>query len=237
MPRTTKAFVDFLRRYAMQTEQLFLLGDLFEYWAGDDDLATPFHQHVIKAIQAVSAAGVAVFWIAGNRDFLLGAEFARATGAARLPDPYVATIGERRVVLTHGDEQCTDDAAYMEFRARVRQADWQAEFLATPLDQRKAVIQGMRRQSREAQRTKPDDIMDVNPQAIESLFDSSGAGLMIHGHTHRPARHSYRNGATERVRFVLPDWDCDAAPARGGWLEIRRDGSVNRVDLDGNVIA
>jgi UDP-2,3-diacylglucosamine hydrolase len=237
MPRTTQAFIDFLQRHAMRTKQLYLLGDLFEYWAGDDDLATPYHKAVIEAIHAVSVAGAAVFWIAGNRDFLAGAEFAQATGATRLPDPFVTIIGGQRLVLAHGDAQCTDDAAYMAFRAQVRQPDWQNAFLAMPLTKRKAIIEELRNHSRAAQRTKSYDIMDVNPGAIESLFDSTDASLMIHGHTHRPARHVHQTNGASRVRYVLPDWDCDVAPPRGGWIEICRDGTARRIGLDGKIIA
>jgi UDP-2,3-diacylglucosamine hydrolase len=225
LPRTTQAFFDFLRRRAINAQQLYLLGDLFEYWAGDDDIAAPYHRQVVDAIRRASDAGVAVFWIAGNRDFLIGAEFAQAAGATLLPDPFVATIANQRIVLAHGDAQCTDDAGYMTFRAEVRAQDWQRKFLAMPLAQRKAIIEGLRNDSREAQRAKSYDIMDVNAGAIQSLFDASGASLMIHGHTHRPARHEYQD---DRVRYVLPDWDCDVQPPRGGWLELGTDGVLRR---------
>lgn len=233
LPRTTQMFFAFLRNHALQARQLFLLGDLFEYWAGDDDLATPFNQSVADALRQVSDAGVALFWIPGNRDFLIGEGFARATGAHILPDPYVAIIGGQEVVLSHGDTQCTDDTAYMAFRSQVREPHWQQSFLAQPLAQRKNIIAGMRTGSKEAQRDKPAEIMDVNADAVASLFNSTATSLMIHGHTHRPARHEYTISGKSRIRYVLPDWDCDIEPARGGWISMYADGSVKRFHVDG----
>ncbi len=229
MPRTTQAFFDFLRQHARHAQQLYLLGDVFEYWAGDDDIPTPYNQQVLAAIREVSDAGVAVYWIAGNRDFLVGSGFAQASGASLLPDPYVTAIAGHHMVLTHGDAQCTHDTAYMAFRAQVRQQAWQDAFLAMPLTQRKAIIEGMRKDSYAAQREKSYEIMDVNPDAITELFDSSGAVLMVHGHTHRPARHEHREQGRIRVRHVLPDWDCESTPTRGGWLSIDAGGAINRI--------
>jgi UDP-2,3-diacylglucosamine hydrolase len=214
-------------------QQLYVLGDLFEYWAGDDDIETPYHRQVVDNLRQLSDRGVKLFWMAGNRDFLVSKGFAQATGATLLPDPYVATIAGQRLTLTHGDAQCTDDADYMAFRSQVRQPDWQAAFLALPLAQRKSIIDGMRDQSRAAQRGKSYEIMDVNNEAIASLFDATGSRILIHGHTHRPARHVYLAKDEERVRYVLPDWDCDTEPTRGGWLAITSGGAVQRFGLDG----
>jgi len=182
----------------------------------------------------VSNAGVAISWIAGNRDFLVGQAFAASTGMSLLPDPHVDNIAGQRVVLAHGDAQCTDDQAYMAFRAQVRQPEWQAQFLAQPLARRKAIIEGMRSGSREAQRTKSYEIMDVNPAAISALFAATGATVMIHGHTHRPATHTYESDGTKRVRHVLPDWDCDTDSPRGGWLAMNANGEVLRYNVDGS---
>lgn len=233
LPRTTQAFLDFLAHHATQTKQLYILGDLFEYWAGDDDLAEPYHQRICSALRAVSNTGVAVFWIAGNRDFLVGESFAKAAGITLLQDPFVVELADQRIVLTHGDAQCTDDHAYMAFRAQVRQVEWQRNFLAMPLTQRKAIIDGMRSGSREAQRSKSYDIMDVNPAAISALFDESNAVIMIHGHTHRPATHRYDTMGKIRIRHVLPDWDCDAISPRGGWLSLQADGTFRRFEFNG----
>jgi len=235
MPHTAEAFFSFLRDHARHTQQLYLLGDIFEYWAGDDDL-TPFNQQVIDALRNISDSGVELFWTSGNRDFLVSSKFADACGLQILPDPFIAdfaNIGGQKIILTHGDALCTDDLAYMAFRAQVRQPDWQREFLARPLEQRKAIIAGLRQGSRDAQREKTEAIMDVNEGAVGALFEVSGTDTMIHGHTHRPARHLKMNNDVERIRYVLPDWDCDGEEKRGGWIAVTRDGAIERVGLDG----
>ena len=240
LPRTTQAFLDFLELHARRAQRLYLLGDLFESWVGDDDIASPFNRRIVDALRDVADAGVAVFWMAGNRDFLVGPEFAAAAGLTLLPDPFVAefsglagAFGPCRIVLAHGDAQCTDDIGYMKFRAEVRQSAWQQAFLALPLAQRKTIVAGMRDSSRAEQRLKPAEIMDVNAGAIAQLFAESGCSLMIHGHTHRPARHEYASEAGMRQRYVLPDWDCDATPARGGWIGLDAHGALHRFGLDG----
>jgi UDP-2,3-diacylglucosamine hydrolase len=229
LPQTTQAFLDFLHKRAIEAKQLYLLGDLFEYWAGDDDIASLYNRRIVTALRDASDAGVKIFWIAGNRDFLIGADFATATGATILPDPSVATIAGQRIALAHGDAQCTDDSDYMMFREKVRQQEWQRNFLAMPLAQRKAIIEGLRNDSREAQRAKSYAIMDVNERAITSLFDATATSILIHGHTHRPARHELEWRGASRTRYVLPDWDCDANPPRGGWLELHEDGSFKQI--------
>jgi len=236
MPHTTEAFLDFLRHQAIRARQLYLLGDLFEAWAGDDDIAAPYNRRIVEALRALHEAGVALFWIGGNRDFLIGPAFAAAVGATLLDDPAVVTIAGRTLALAHGDAQCTDDVDYMAFREKVRQDSWQREFLELPLAQRKSIIEGLRNGSREAQRGKSYEIMDVNPAAVAALFDATGTSLLIHGHTHRPGCHEYPSTRGLRLRHVLPDWDCDTEPPRGGWLVLHADGSLRRVGLDGNEI-
>lgn len=224
MPATADAFFRFLEQQAAHAQQLYLLGDIFEYWAGDDDLDDPFNRRVTAALQAVHSQGLALFWLAGNRDFLAGERFAEASGVTLLPDPCLVEIAGLRMLLLHGDAQCTDDSAYMAFRAQVRDPQWQQAFLARPLAERKAIIANLREGSREAQRDKPMDIMDVNPEAIERLFGQYQVKLMIHGHTHRPAVHRTEAG----IRHVLPDWDCDHGAPRGGWLAIDAHGQLHR---------
>ena len=233
LPYTTQAFFDFLRRRAIQAHQLYLLGDIFEYWAGDDDISSPFNQSVIAAIRTVSDAGIDVFWIAGNRDFLAGPDFAKAIGATFLPDPFVTTIAGQRITLAHGDAQCTDDLAYMAFRSQVREQSWQTQFLAMPLAQRKTIIEGLRNGSRHHQQNKSHTIMNVNAATVDSLLGSNGTSIMIHGHTHRPACHIVAHGDHPHIRYVLPDWECDTPLPRGGWIGIDTTGTIRRFALDG----
>ena len=225
-PRTLEAFLAFLSARAVQAERLYLLGDIFEYWAGDDDLADPFNAQVVAAIRTVADAGTAVYWMAGNRDFLVGDAFAQAAGLQQLADPHVIEAGARRVALLHGDAQCTLDTQYMAFRAQVRQPAWQANFLGMPLAQRKAIIAGLRQGSRDAHTGKSYETVDVTPEAIDAVFLDTGADVIIHGHTHRPAVHEHGN----RLRYVLPDWELDAEPVRGGWFALHADGSIERHD-------
>jgi len=223
-PRTADAFFRFLAERAIYAERLYLLGDIFEYWAGDDDLAEPFHQRVIDAIRAVSDAGTAVYWLAGNRDFLVGPGFAEAAGLRLLEEPHIISAGGKRIALVHGDAQCTADLKYMAFRAQVRDRAWQQQFLNMPLAQRKAIIAGLREGSREAQAGKSYEIMDVAPAAVQALFDATDASVIIHGHTHRPAVHD----TDGKLRYVLPDWELDVEPRRGGWIELDADGTLSQ---------
>lgn len=232
LPHTADAFLRFLREHATHVPHLFVLGDLFEYWAGDDDLSTPFSQRIADALREVANGGVETGWIGGNRDFLVGAQFAQAAGMLHLADPFVTELAGMRIVLTHGDAQCVDDHDYQAFRKCVRDPKWQSEFLAQPLAKRKALIESMRSNSRAAQREKAYEIMDVNEDAIHALFEQTGAQVMVHGHTHRPGTHTHRIAGRTYERYVLPDWDCDSDPPRGGWLALRADGSFVRLDHD-----
>jgi len=231
MPHTTAAFLSFLNHQALEAQQLYLLGDLFEYWAGDDDLASPFLQRIAQALRAVSDNGVAMFWTAGNRDFLVGQQFARAIGATILPDPFVLTYAGQRYILAHGDQLCTDDLAYQRFRAQVREPEWQAAFLARPLEDRKNMIAAMRAQSQLHQQQSA-LISDVNQDAVNRLFEDQQANILIHGHTHRPAKHCVGN----TVRYVLSDWDKDHGAVRGDYLALLNDGSLQRYNWAGNCV-
>lgn len=232
MPRTAAAFFSFLTAHAAKSRQLYLLGDIFEYWAGDDDLSA-FNTSVIDGLHRLKQSGVEIFWIAGNRDFLVGSTFASMAGLTLLPDPFVLQHAAGDIVLTHGDALCTDDVAYMQFRAQVRQTQWQENFLAQGLDQRKAIIAGLRQGSREAQREKADDIMDVNAGAVHAMFAATATRTMIHGHTHRPAVHREECEGTQLLRYVLPDWDCDGSKPRGGWIALGENGDLSRFNYDG----
>lgn len=233
LPRTTQAFFDFLAEHAAFAQQLYLLGDIFEYWAGDDDLETPYNRAIADTLRQLSERGVQLFWIAGNRDFLAGPAFAEAAGLTILGDPHVIHLAGRTIALAHGDAQCTDDTAYMAFRAQVRQPAWQQQFLAMPLAQRKAIIEGVRQNSKDANKEKSNEIMDVNADAIAALYDSTGTQVLIHGHTHRPALHAVPVNGQTRLRYVLPDWEYDVEAARGGWISLTADGVLHRFDAAG----
>ena len=233
-PNTSAAFFAFLQNHAVHATQLYLLGDLFEYWPGDDDVDSPFPQQVCQELKRVSDQGTKIFWLSGNRDFLVGSAFAAAAGLTLLNEPHIVEIGDRKILLVHGDAQCTDDTAYMAFRTQVRNTEWQAAFLARPLLERKSIIAGMREGSRAAQKEKSMAIMDVNTEQIATLFKTHGVNLLIHGHTHRPDIHHTPEG----VRYVLPDWDCEsnepnearaANKPRGGWIALDSAGKMHAI--------
>ena len=217
-PHITQLLLNFLSDTAPQAEALYILGDLFEYWAGDDDRSTPFHQEIINAISTLSKQDTPVFIMHGNRDFLMGAEFAYACHATILADPTVIDLYGTPTLLTHGDALCTDDVQYQAFRQQVRQADWRNNFLAQPLSQRKAQIEQLRKMSEDQKQSKAMEIMDVNFDAVAELFRSNNYPRMIHGHTHRQKHHQHEVDEKKCDRWVLGDWHatgnalrCDAA--------------------------
>jgi UDP-2,3-diacylglucosamine hydrolase len=219
-PAITRIFFDFLRGEAAQADALYILGDLFDYWAGDDD-DTPFNASVIATLNGLSKRGVALFVMHGNRDFLLGERFAAATGAKLLPDPTLIDLYTTPTLLLHGDTLCTDDVGYMAFRRKVRDPDYQRRFLAQPLTARKQVIAGLRAENSVEKQQKSEAIMDVAPAAVEAAFRAHACPRMIHGHTHRPAFHRHNVGGNHCDRYVLADWYdagsyllCDAAGCR-----------------------
>jgi UDP-2,3-diacylglucosamine hydrolase len=205
-PEITRLFFKFLQTRAARASALYILGDLFEYWAGDDDCDDPFNQSVIEAIAALSAGGVPVYLMHGNRDFLANGTFARRAGLSIIDDPTRLDLFGVPTLLSHGDTLCTDDHEYMMFRGQIRTAGWAADFLAKPLQARKAIIGGLRRQSEDEKRSKAAAIMDVNTQAVEALLRSTDYPRLIHGHTHRPARHEHVVDGHRCERWVLADW-------------------------------
>lgn len=217
-PATVERFLAFLAGPARAAASLTILGDLFEYWAGDDDLADPFNARIVGALRTLADSGTTVAFMAGNRDFLIGDAFAAAAGVSLLSDSCVRDIGGIKTLLTHGDTLCTDDADYQQFRRQVRDPAWQAQFLSRPLAERKAEIAELRRRSESEKKIKPLAIMDVNPAAVAAALRTHGAQALIHGHTHRQGTHQLAN---HRQRWVLGDWRpergsvlaCDAA----GW--------------------
>lgn len=217
-PAIVAQFERFAAEIAPRADALYILGDLVEYWVGDDGFALPLPARIAAALKPL-AARLPVRFMHGNRDFLVAQGFARATGAEIIDDPTVLDLYGTRTLLMHGDTLCTGDTAYLQFRAQVRGAAWQRDFLALPLEERVAVAQGLRNQSEGAKQAKAMDIMDVAPEAVEEAFARSGCDLLIHGHTHRPGKHVHHVGGRERTRWVLPDWY-----RRGGYLEASPEG-------------
>jgi UDP-2,3-diacylglucosamine hydrolase len=220
-PETTAAFLGFLRGPARVCEALYILGDLFEYWAGDDDAEEPLNRDVAQALTRLADAGPTLYFMAGNRDFLLGGQYAALSRLTLLPDPTLIELHGVPTLLMHGDTLCTDDAAYLAFRATVRDPAWIAAFLARPLAQRKATIEELRRRSEAEKQRKPMEIMDANDEAVAQALRRHGYPRLIHGHTHRPARHEHVVDGRRCERWVLADWylrgsylACDAAGCR-----------------------
>ena len=205
-PRINQLFFDFFESAARKADQLYILGDFFEYWAGDDDIDDPFNRSIVRALAALTSSGVAVYLMHGNRDFLIGKAFCQASGAKLLPDPSVIELNGTRTLLMHGDTLCTDDVEYQNFRKEVRDPRWQREFLSQPLAQRKAIIEDLRRRSETEKQTKSRDIMDVTPASVEAVLREHGYPSLIHGHTHRPALHHHQVDGKNCERWVLTDW-------------------------------
>lgn len=216
-PQIIGLFERFLASEARHADALYILGDLFETWIGDDD-DSPLPARVASGLKALNDSGVPIHFIAGNRDFLLGDIYAQRAGMKILDDGTVVDLHGAPTLLMHGDTLCTDDSAYLAFRKQVRDPEWQRRFLTQPLAARRAFAQQARNASREHTSQTAMAIMDVNRSAVAAALRDAGVARMIHGHTHRPAIH---------------DWELDGAPAQrivlGDWYE---QGSVLRVDGD-----
>ncbi|MBI5007511.1 MAG: UDP-2,3-diacylglucosamine diphosphatase [Nitrosomonadales bacterium] len=210
-PRSAEMFLRFVTEAAPGAEALYILGDLFEYWAGDDDLDDPFHRRICTALRELAAQGTHIYIMHGNRDFLMHAELAAACDATLLDDPTLLDLYGTPTLLTHGDALCTDDIEYLHFRKLVRNSDWQTKFLSQPLAQRKAQIEQLRAQSKNEKQVKAMDIMDVNCDAVDELLRRHHYPRLIHGHTHRPARHLHHPDGRACERWVLGDWDSGRA--------------------------
>lgn len=206
-PEILDAFTSFLETTAAQADALYILGDLFDYWAGDDVIATGAHAKSIQALKKLSQQDVNVYLIHGNRDFLLGDVFTQATSVYILKDPSLISLYGNPILLSHGDALCTDDLAYQAFRAEVRTEHWQAQFLNQPLKNRIAYIESVRKKSEHEKSIKPMDIMDVNPLTVSQLLKKYHyPPTFIHGHTHRPMQHKHDIDGHTCERWVLGDW-------------------------------
>lgn len=227
-PHLTEAFLALLASPRAQVSELYLLGDIFDVWVGDDD-----HQALVttiaSALQALSRRGVRIFFMHGNRDFLLGKAFAERAGMELIKDPCVRTIGGVPTVLAHGDIYCTDDTAYQSFRTKSRNPQWQAKILGLPLFVRHLIAWHGRRKSKATHKTRQQAgmISDVNQDAIVAEFERFGVPRMIHGHTHRPDVHTVETKTGTCKRIVLSDWRED-----GEALLVADDGSFTRLRVD-----
>ena len=206
-PQVLAGLRQWLHTHADSFDALYVLGDLAEVWVGDDDDGPT--ANALREAMATAAKRTAVYVMRGNRDFLLGERFAADTGVMLLPDPSVVDVDGQRVLLAHGDAYCTGDAEYQRIRALFRSPAWQADVLAKPLAERRALAAALRNQSRAANERKASNIMDATPAAVAEAMAGTDASLMVHGHTHRPGLHAVGDG---RERIVLGDWD------RCGWM-------------------
>lgn len=225
-PATADAFLGALPGIAAGAQRLFLLGDLFDAWIGDDVGADPridaayeaLAVRVAETLRSVASTGTAVAIGRGNRDFLLGERYAAACGAVLLPEAAVVLLAGEPALLMHGDELCTDDVDYQRFREQVRTPAWQAAFLAHPRPVRLALARRLRGESESAKRDKANEIMDVNDGAVIASMRAHRVRTLVHGHTHRPAVHRFELDGMPAVRRVLTDWDASAG--RGGFLVV-----------------
>lgn len=204
-PQITQLFLDFLKNRASGSNALYILGDLFEAWIGDDDHST-LNLDVCRGLGECAASGTPVFVMHGNRDFLLGEQFARQGNCTLLEDPARIDLYGTPTLLMHGDLLCTDDTEYQAFREMVRNPQWQADFLQKPLEERRSIADEMRTLSREKTSGKAESIMDVNQAAVIHAMTDNGVARLIHGHTHRPDVHELLLAGGPAQRIVLGDW-------------------------------
>ncbi len=227
-PALCQLFVDTLQQWQGRIDSLFILGDLFEYWVGDDD-DSAFLQAMLAAMQQFSRH-TPLYVMRGNRDFLLGEGFTRRSGAQLLADPYLLEACGQRYLLSHGDALCTDDTAYQQFRAMSRNPAWQAAMLARPLAERHAIAAQARMQSETAKQQQGlSAITDVTDSAVLALLEQHGWPTLIHGHTHRPATHHYQQAGHSAERWVIRDWHGNS----GGYLRLNADGTLEALPLQG----
>lgn len=216
-PDITNAFLAFLKEKARGVEQLYILGDFFEAWIGDDE-RTPLQEQVADALQAVSSSGTELFLMHGNRDFLIGEDYCSRIGATLLDDPTVVDLYGTPTLLMHGDSLCTADVEYQKFRANMRNPQWQQMILQRPLAERQQMARQLREISTAKNKGKEEFIMDVTPDEVVKEMEAHGVQRLIHGHTHRPTVHELEANGKPATRIVLGDWDQNV-----WWLEVTPD--------------
>jgi len=222
-PAITGLFLDFLRRRARTSDALYILGDLFEYWIGDEAVEQEEFRSIIRGLRELTASGTPVFVMHGNRDFLMAHDFEQSTGVRLLKDPTHVDLYGTPTLLMHGDSLCTDDTEYMTFRAKVRSPAWQKEFLGKSTAERDRIVRDFREISKNSTATKKPEIMDVSQKAVESVMREHHVQRLIHGHTHRPKEHVFNLDGRPAQRMVLGDWyeqgSVLSVDARGWMLE------------------
>ncbi len=223
-PRITQVFLNFLKKDAVKAKALYILGDLFEYWAGDDDMDDAFHQQIIIGFQNLANSGVPIFLMHGNRDFLIADGFCKVAQVTLLADPTLLELFGKKILISHGDDLCTDDIGYQQFRHQVRNKDWQTQFLSQPLSIRKQQIEAIRARSALEKSQKQMAIMDVNDEAVRALLIRYVPDIFIHGHTHRPNHHLISIGGKTVSRWVLGDWY-----EQGSYLILNANGCLSAV--------
>lgn len=205
-PEGMRLFEDFINEHAKQADRLFMLGDLFEYWLGDDAVEFSGYRPVMDALSSLSSLNTKCLFMHGNRDFLVGRDFATSCGSRLLPDPSVFDLDGHDVLLSHGDLLCTDDYEHQAFRKQTRDKAWQNSLLDQSLEERDALARQLRMGSEEGKQLKPEAIMDVNQTTVEQQMQAHGVQILIHGHTHRPAIHDFTLDNQPVHRIVLGDW-------------------------------
>lgn len=226
-PALTEVFERYLAGPARDADALYILGDLYEYWAGDDDHDDPLNSALAAQLARLADGGTRIHFMPGNRDFLIGADFAQTAGVQLLGDPTVLRFAGQRWMLSHGDAMCLADHDYLQFRAQVRSPGWQAAFLARPLEERRALARAMRAQS-EARKQQARTWIDLDDDEVRRQLQHAGAATLIHGHTHQPADHALGAGLR---RLTLGDWDLAARPARAQVLRLHADARHERLPL------
>ena len=204
-PDIIELFQKFLNEKRDKISDLYILGDFVEYWLGDDDNAEGLNT-AFNSLKAFSDYGHNVFLMHGNRDFLMGEDFANRCACTLIDDPFILSLNKNQIMLMHGDTLCTDDTRYQMFRDMVRNPDWQNNFLSKSLDERTLMAKAMREKSREETKEKAEEIMDVNLQTVENTFLDNNISMIIHGHTHRPDIHKLEINEKPATRIVLGDW-------------------------------
>jgi UDP-2,3-diacylglucosamine hydrolase len=224
-PEMIRLFEKFVGDVAMHADVLYILGDFLEYWIGDDDKAAGL-QPVFSALGRLHQSGTRIMFMHGNRDFLVGKKLARRHHFEIINDPHIASIDQQQVLLMHGDLLCTDDVAYQNFRAKVRNRLYQKLFLLLPLSLRERIARSLRETSEKATSDKSEDIMDVNQQTVADVMRESNVSTLIHGHTHRPGVHDFELDGKKVKRIVLGDWY-----KHGNYLRINDQGEYELLEF------